>query len=138
MQLSRYLLGGPHAPLYEALRDRQGQNISARILFAASDSPYLAKDRLAERGSNRASIMASLDSLPTHLSSLQFVEMRRHKEPYLWRLMFFDDVAFVSGYLVDKKNDESAFVYQLRDRNMSLYKIFDKYFEHLWDKYDNH
>ena len=140
VQLGRYILGGPHSLLYEHLKKRSPKNVSIQILHATKNSSFLEPDRLRKRGTNVTAIQGDIDHLQTLILSLRDeagvqVESRQHQEPYLWRLLFFDNIAYVSGYLYDKDNDQLAFVYRIADGPQSLYKIFHKYFEYLWEKY---
>jgi hypothetical protein len=63
-------------------------------------------------------------------------EVREHYEPFLWRIFLFDDVAYVSAYLHPSDNDSKTVVYKLHKSENSLFVVFNKYFEYLWQKYD--
>jgi hypothetical protein len=64
------------------------------------------------------------------------IKHRGHREPYLWRIFIFDDIAFVSAYLYFRENDKRANVYKIKKGENSLYTVFDKYFDYLWVNYD--
>ncbi len=139
LQVGRYMLGGDHTFVYDALKKRDRKDLYVRVLHASKDSPFLSEDRLRTRRSNIRAVQAGLENVLLQVRALRDegirLESRQHQEPYLWRLLFFDEVAYVSGYFFEKDNDEHAVVYRIVKGDKSLYQIFERYFEYLWEHY---
>lgn len=126
--------------IFESVRPSE---TDLRILHASKASPYLRPSAARARGSSYGDWQIELNYMikatPKVIDSGG--KVRQHGEPFLWRLFIFDDLCFVQPYVADKNNGKIARILsfsrtQRKDGNtaneMSLYKIFEKYFLAIW------
>lgn len=136
---------------YDYLR---GANVpgaaSMRLLHADADSVFLTEKAAQSRGNDVQSWRLDLKYSYSKAVSLESaagksVEARQHQEGYLWRLFVFDNVAFAQPYLYDRDNSSLAPVLEfarnhdsankvLSENPRSLYRVFSRYFDLVWDK----
>lgn len=149
LQIGRKELGDSRASYFYSLaKERSTPGALIKILRAASDSPFLSADRAAYRKTDklgpedivklwREDIRRLGNAIGLLKSSFKVdIEERLHHEPFLWRIFIFDDVAYVSAYLYHRQVDSTCEVYKLKKGEASLYTVFEKYFDYLWQKYD--
>lgn len=142
LQIGRRELGDSEPSYFWTLakqKTRPGTQI--RVLRASEESPFLSKDRAKFRETPVERWREDLRRLAREINILKDVyhvkvEEREHREPYLWRIFLFDDIAYVSAYLHQSDNDRKTVVYKLHKGENSLFVVFSKYFDYLWLKYD--
>ena len=142
LQIGRNDFNSKRSIFWELAKDKNRPENKIRVLRASTQSPFLSNERSKSRPTSMfdewqdstQQVKASIELLRKFGCK---IEDREHREPYLWRIWIFDNVAYVSGYLASQNNDRHAFVYRFEDAEDSLYKIFFKYFEYLWRKYDS-
>jgi hypothetical protein len=124
-------------------RSKTQLDTKVRVLRASGDSPFLSPMRATARGSTSIDRWREdMRRLETEIELLRsehkvHIVDRQHREPFLWRMFLFDDVAYVSAYLFQRDNDQKAHVYKItKHGDSSLFAVFDKYFEYLWSKSD--
>lgn len=139
IQLGEGMIGGDRSLLFETAQKKKGRDSQIKLLYADKASPQLSKARAIDRGSNIKEWEASISFTEASIEALQHdginIEARRHREPYLWRLFFFDKTLFFVPYLTEKDNSAYAptFKFVLSDGDqLSLFWPFHRYFEHLW------
>ena len=139
IQLGEGIIGGDRSLLFETAKKKKGKGFHMRLLYADSDSPQLSQSRANARLSNftewQAAISFTEDSIEALLEDGIHIEARRHREPYLWRLFFFDKTLFFVPYLAEKDNSALAPTFKFtitENSELSLYWVFSEYFEHLW------
>ncbi len=108
-------------------------------MFACQDSKYLDRDRLSERGTNYSELIGSLTQVEGSIKILEgyneTISTRRHNEPYLWRIMIFDQTAYFHPYIFKSENDENdAPIFKFKHSENSLYNTLYLYFKDVWDK----
>lgn len=123
-------------------QERQKVDKEIKILRASQKSPYFSEQRAISRGKSYERWQTDLNRLKVEIYSLRKeyhvnIQDVPHKEPFLWRIFIFDDYAYISGYLYESKNDNYAKVYKMIRGEESLFTIFEKYFDYLWEKYQN-
>jgi hypothetical protein len=140
--------GGKTSLLYNLVLEKDQPGVRVRILRASKDSPFLSEKRAKFRqGTPAIYWQRDLESLDDKINRIREmnrkieIEERRHKEPFLWRIFIFDDIAYVSAYLYRRGNDDQATVYKIQrganeQDGRSLFTIFSKYFDYLWKKWD--
>ncbi|MCX6031863.1 MAG: hypothetical protein NT169_21500 [Chloroflexi bacterium] len=154
LQIGRREFGDSEASYFQppAMEKREPET-KIRILRASPDSPFLSEARA--EATIRYRTEARYDSAKARYNRWQedirrlkkeiellksdhqiIIEDREHKEPYLWRIFLFDDIAYVSAYLDLHDTDKITAVYKFRKGENSLYTVFKRYFEYLWNKYD--
>lgn len=140
IQLGEGMMGGDRSLLFETAQKKKGREGQIRLLYADKASAHLSEVRAGERGSNYKEWKAAISFTEASIDALEHdginIEARRHEEPYLWRLFFFDKTLFFVPYLVEKDNSAHAptFKFVLRDGDqLSLYSPFSRYFEHVWE-----
>lgn len=137
LQIGRKELGDGESSIFgELIKGKVADGDCIRVLHASKGSPFLSDSRARARSNRYVNWMNSIERLEgiisIHKQNYVKIESREHKQPYLWRIFIFDEIAYVSGYLFDRNNDKKARVYKLCDGRNSLYIIFKKYFEYLW------
>jgi hypothetical protein len=118
--------------------------VDLRILHASKTSRYLSRPVAIARGTDYDQWQIELNYMirATPKVSDAGGRVRQHGEPFLWRLFIFDDLCFVQPYVAIRNNSKEANVlvfsrnYRSTDSQnpMSLYKIFEKYFEAIWEE----
>lgn len=142
LQIGRREFGDGEASYFtEDAKQKTQPGSAIRVLRASKSSPFLSEERAAARHTDIRRWRWDMRRLENELNLLQeihgiSIESREHFEPFLWRMFLFDDVAYVSGYLHQSDNDRKAAVYKLRTGETSLFAVFDKYFDYLWEKSD--
>lgn len=141
LQIGRYEFGGGKpSNFYQLALEKSETDAVIRVLHASIDSPHLSEQKSKQLKRNYLIWKENIKQIKTQLKILKDsgvnLEAREHKEPFLWRLFIMDDVAYVSGYFHQTKNDEKATVYKFKNHDSSLFKIFDKYFDILWQNYE--
>jgi hypothetical protein len=143
LQIGRRAFGNSEASsFYELTLQKQIPGARLRILRASDDSPFLSEEAARHRKlvpTDRWKIW--LDGVGREIGVLKAtskvdIHEREHREPFLWRIFIFDDIAYVSAYLHPRENDARAPVYKIRKGDNSLYGVFEKYFDYLWTKYE--
>ncbi|HEV8238136.1 MAG TPA: hypothetical protein VGS57_02065 [Thermoanaerobaculia bacterium] len=142
IQLGRNILGGhDKALLFDAARLKKRSDETIRVLCAGKNSDQFTRQRAKDLGSSYESWMAAVAYTLTNIQALVMegiaIEVRCHREPYLWRLFFLDEVLFIVPYIVRKQNEEHAPVIECRKMSQgqpSIYALFETYFEDLWDR----
>ena len=144
LQIARREFGDGEKSYFLPVAKKKDPGCRIRVLRASPESPFLSRSRAQYRyGSEEpwkvwqediSRLRGQIDLLRT-VDNVK-IEDRVHEEPFLWRIFLFDDVAYVSGYIYQKDNDRQAVVYKFRKGDLSLYSVFNKYFEYLWRKYD--
>ena len=143
LQIGRRELGDSESSyFYQLAMKKNLPETQIQILRASEESPFLSEERADFRKNSVERWREDLRRLSKEITILKNVhkvqiEEKKHKEPYLWRIFIFDDVAYVSAYLLPRENDQHTVVYKMRKGESSLYHIFTKYFDYLWEKYDN-
>lgn len=151
VQIGKTVFSG--GDFYDYLRNAKVRGGAVtRILHADKGSVFLTERAAEERGSDVASWRLDLQysfnkAVNLASDSEKRVDARQHQEGYLWRLFVFDSVAFAQPYLFDRDNSIQAPVLELArfnslsdgtesvvENNRSLYRVFSKYFELVWDK----
>jgi hypothetical protein len=142
LQIGRKELGDSRASYFYSLaKEKNTPGSLIKILRAASDSPFLSEARAAFRKTDVKLWREDTRRLGNAIGLLKStfkveIEERLHHEPFLWRIFIFDDVAYVSAYLYHRDVDSKCVVYKLKKGDTSLYTVFEKYFDYLWQKYD--
>jgi|GEM_PF-1938416 len=142
LQFGRRELGASEqSSFYNLIKNGEIQSdATVQILRASPTSPFLSHERARERNGDYERWQKDIARLKGEIDHLQktnhLIHDREHREPFLWRIFIFDDIAFVSAYLYPKDNDTRAPVYKLVEGGHSLFVVFDKYFDYLWRKYD--
>lgn len=141
LQIGRYEFGGGKpSNFYQLALDKRDSDAVVCVLHASPESPHLSEQKAKQLKRNQITWRKNISQIKTQLEILKEngvnIEVREHKEPFLWRLFIMDDVAYVSGYFHQTKNDEKAAVYKFKNHENSLFKIFDKYFDVLWQSYE--
>ncbi len=146
LQIGRKELGYHEASFfYKLAKDKKDAGATVKILRASSDSPFLSEARARARGYDHYHWMEHIRRLGNEIEDLRrnnskiHIEERLHHEPFLWRIFIFDDIAYISAYLVSKDVDLMCKVYRVKrvkEDSNSLYTVFEKYFDYLWHKYD--
>jgi hypothetical protein len=135
------------AVIFSALEhSRPDANI--KILHAGVNNPYLSERSALRIGADYREWREDLeyvrcvgDRLRVRLGSR--IEIRQHREGYLWRLFILDDLAYMQPYTYRSDNAQRAPVFKvsrLRDlagsdvNDMSLYHILSAYFDIKWEE----
>lgn len=139
LQLGRGIIGGNNSLLFELAKNiPNGSNI--KLLYADKDSKHLSSSVAKTRAPSvlvewESAINYTEGSIDTLKATKIAIEARKHTEPYLWRLFFFDNDLFVVPYVSTRNNEQYAKVYRYeKNENLSLFKVYENYFEDLWDK----
>lgn len=141
LQIGRREFGNGEASFFvDFAKEKKQVGDNIRILRASLDSPFMSEIRAKQRGYSVNRWRTDIKRLRNEIELLREqgvrVNDREHSEPFLWRIFLFDKVAYVSGYLHPRDNDNVAVVYKIREGSNSLYPVYDRYFEYLWKKYD--
>jgi|ERR1044071_2253308 hypothetical protein len=146
LQIGRKELGYHEASFFYKLAKDKDAGSTVKILRASDDSPFFSKARARARGNDHDRWMEHIRRLGSEIDDLRrsnskiHLEERLHHEPFLWRIFIFDDIAYISAYLVSKDVDLKCAVYRVErvreGGDNSLYTVFEKYFDYLWQKYD--
>ncbi|MEQ8664077.1 MAG: hypothetical protein RLW62_24940, partial [Gammaproteobacteria bacterium] len=90
-------------------------DLEVRILHIAEDSPFLSEERARTLGKRHDKWLRDVhyvrSQIETASKKAPNVQVLPHREPFVWRLMIFDEVMYVSGYLHSTNNDKKAPVY---------------------------
>lgn len=117
---------------------REEPGLAVRILHIDPDSPHVSAERARELGRDHATWNSNIENVMANIREAMgkhpTAKVLPHGEPFIWRLFIFDETVFVSGYIYDTKNDRQAPVFQITPGENSLFAVFTKYFEHLWQK----
>lgn len=148
VQIGKSVLSG-NSNIYDYLRETKlASSARIRILHAHRNSTFLTERAAQERGSDvrswRLDLRYTYDrAINLASNSDKNIEVREHQEGYLWRLFVFDECAFAQPYLHDRENSRQAPVLKWKrcqsgveeEENLnSLYRVFSRYFELVWDK----
>lgn len=138
LQLGRYEYTGRLSFLYEATKNKIGNDISIKVLYASSKSPHLSQGRAKLLGKKHLEWQKNIQHLGDSLTVLRDnysinIDVRQHCEPFFWKIYVFDDVAYFSPYFFSTKNNDVAPVYKYKFGECSLYKVLNEYFDNLWD-----
>lgn len=141
VQLGRGLVGGQYSLLYDEIRSKQNDSFSMLFLFAGIDSPWLSREVAKARKSNwfewESEVNKNISNTGVFKSEGINIQARNHSEPFLWRLIFIDDLLYLMPYLYSKDNNIQAPVIKFKksiDGNSSLYDVFEKYFDDVWER----
>jgi hypothetical protein len=143
LQIGRKEFGNGEASyFYPLTKAKHNPEAHIKILRASVQSPFLSEQRATRRTDDKLRIWREdIRRLEEQIDILRStskvkIEERQHHEPYLWRIFIFDGVAYVSGYLYPSDVDSKSVVYKFKYGDTSLYTVFKKYFDYLWEKYD--
>ncbi|WP_426992167.1 NUDIX domain-containing protein [Methylomonas sp. CM2] len=136
------LVGTPN--IYEYLEKSTKAGATVRILHAGLTNPSLSRRVAYERSSSYDEWISDIQYAINKLNNLKrrsigVVQSRQHNESYYWLMFVFDHYAYVQPYLYERSNTNKSPVFKFErdeknDVSDSLYYIFDRYFEHKWDK----
>lgn len=122
-------------------RIKQKDNFELRILHSSPNSPHLSQQKANRLGRRKEKWISQIEKVRENIikasAKSDNVRVFSHKEPYIWRMLIFDDIMFVSGYIQDTKNDKKAPVFCIKDGKDSLHTVFYKYYNHLWAIYSS-
>lgn len=141
IQLGRGVIGGQNSLLFDEAKRRNGKEFKFRLLFSRMESQWLSQERAEKRKSNHREWESVVNFNIDNISVLESVginiDARKHSEPYLWRLFFFDNILYFIPYLYERKNDKYAqvFKFECTENGVpSFYSIFLKYYNDIWNK----
>lgn len=140
-QLGRGVIGGQHSLLFDEAKEKKESDFQLQILFVDRKSRFLTKSRAKLRGS----IHKEWESVPKYMEdSIEVlnhaginVEARRHSEPFLWRLFFFDETLYFMPYLYNRHNHKYAPVLKMASNvkeERVLYYTLLRYYTDVWNK----
>ncbi len=141
LHIGRREFGTKDALFSDLLRGRAGsdEELEVRILHIDEKSPHLSEEKAKRLGKRRDTWLRHVRYVRAQIQEIcdshSNIRLASHCEPYVWRLFFFDDELFVSGYLYSTHNDEQAPVYRIKAGGNSLYTAFRSHFDHLWRRY---
>lgn len=140
-QLGRADIGGQGSLLFDEARSKKDNDFQLQVLFADKKSRFLTKSRAEQRGSSYKEWESVQKYLEGSIEVLNHagidVEARRHSEPYLWRLFFFDETLYFMPYLYNRHNHQHAPVLKMVSNGKEeggLYYTLLKYYTDVWDK----
>jgi len=142
LHIGRREFGITDSLFYQPLKTRladSSSDLEVRVLHIDKDSPYLSEARAQELGKRHDKWARDVDYVRAQIldcaAGEQSLRLLTHKEPFVWRLFFFDDEVYVSAYLHRTRNDEHAPVFNIKqgmEGTNSLYSAFKRYYDHLW------
>jgi len=114
LQIGRREFGNQEPSFFWTLaKEKKEPDSKIRVLKASINSPFLSEIRARKRNYTVAQWRVDLRRLNEALDLLKeeysvALNVREHSEPFLWRIFLFDDIAYVSAYLltVRSKKDE--------------------------------
>ncbi len=140
LQIGRAEFSGKPSFFYELANEKSGTDDEILILHASANSPELSETKAKKLKKNHRVWMTNLHQIKAHLALLMEqgakITVRDHQEPFHFRVFIMDDIAYVSNYQYLTQNDRKSVVYKFKNGSNSLYKVFNNYFDQLWEKYN--
>lgn len=145
-QIGKSVLSGA-AVIFNALEHTNPQAV-VKILHAGVNNPYLSERSALTRGADYREWREDIEYVGRVGERLRGrlgprIEIRQHKEGYIWRLFIFDDLVYMQPYLHSSDNAQKAPVFKFSrlsdlagpdENNKSLYNMLSGYFDIKWEE----
>ena len=105
-----------------------------RVLILNPNSRYVEvrTKELNQRTEAMISDIVGARNRLLELKKQKLINVREYDDLPIFRLIFIDDTLFLGMYSKNKSVEDSV-TYKIVNSSHSLFDIFDKYFEHIWN-----
>jgi hypothetical protein len=129
---------GARSLLYDLYLKKQTKNFTIEVLVLSPESGHITEELAEELGQGSAreikgKMSIVLDSLKGLANQNKNFKVKCYDETPNFKILLFDDVAFVSVFIAPK-NDHNAKMLQITREGTHLFTGLERYFDNLWKR----